>query len=156
MQRDFSQGADIPPPSKASPDSARGPQRGPRDPESSRRAGRPGGSRCAFETARGSHFEQGLETKRGAGGLANVASHGDEGPSFAASRTRLAAVTSVSAGSGPGRRAPLPVRPGRQAAPAGARRRRLLVLPWRCPRGPAVGSARSEKRNLHTCLINPS
>lgn len=86
------------------PHSARGPQRGPRDPESSHRAGRPGGSRCAFETARGSHFEQGLETKRGAGGLANVASHGDEGPSFSASRTRLAAVTSVSAGSGPGAR----------------------------------------------------
>lgn len=37
-----------------------------------------------------------------------------------------------------------------------ARRRCLLVLPWGCPRGPAVGSARSEKRNLHTCLINPS
>lgn len=120
MQRDFSQGADIPPPSKASPDSARGPQRGPRDPESSRRAGRPGGSRCAFETARGSHLEQGLETKRGAGGLANVASHGDEGPSFAASRTRLAAVTSVSAGSGPGRRGAA-ARPAR--APGSSRRR---------------------------------
>lgn len=80
----------------------------------------PGSSRCAFETARGSHFEQGLETKRGAGGLANVASHGDEGPSFAASRTRLAAVTSVSAGSGPGRRGAA-ARPAR--APGGSRRR---------------------------------